>query len=801
MRTINFKLAFRQLLQNKAITGIKLLGLVLGLTLSILLIYYALFELSYDSFHKNAKHIYRLKSEYFEGKAITEVYSTTDPAWGPVLKDEFPEVKDFVRIFTFEREQVVNYNNVKFRETRVFTAEPSFFRIFDYSLVQGDTSNVLKRPYTMAISESISRKYFGNENAIGKLFKLSNGKKSNHFEVTGVFKDFPVNSNLQYDFIISWETIRSGFPQVETKWQLEMYYTYVLLDSKADPKKIERESPSVYNKHSNWKNVNKRLRLIPLRDIHLEAFQQWEVEAKGNVTATWIILILGCAILLIALINHVNIIISQSIERSKLIGLRQILGSKKTNIVSYFVLESIILYLVAFLLSILIIELFTPLLIMVSNSFSIKVLFYSQTFWLIAGIEIAFCIIISGLIPGVIFSKLNPLLLLKGNYKTSKKSTFIQNSFTVFQFLVSIILIIATSLVYRQMDYVSKKDLGINMNQVLALRTPVGEDFEDNKMKSFSDALMNNPEIADISVSSDIPGRDACNGLFAKRNLNNDDKQIFDIMKFDSHFFSLYGINIIVGQTFSDVSENNVGKIMLNEKAVSMLNYKPDEIVGKTIYLPEMNNAPVTVLGVFKNFNQLSLHETYSPLMIVHFNWVPTSFFSLKLKSKNYAQIIGKIEKEWTQFFPSSEYDYFFVDQFFNQQYKQDRIFNKVLIIFSLLSVFISCLGVFAMSLYQTAQRTKEIGIRRVNGASRLNILRLLNKSFTLWVVIAFIIACPLAYWGVSLWLQNFPYRTSIAWWVFLLSGVLVFIIATATVGLQAWRAASRNPVEALRYE
>jgi len=799
----NLKSAIRHLFRNKLITSIKLIGLVLGLTLSVLLIQYAWFEFSYDNFHKNAADIYRLETVGFKGNEVVVGCATSDPAWGPVLKSEFPEVKDFVRIFVMKHDQVVKYNNIKFRENRVFTADPSFFRIFDYPLVKGDTGTVLRRPNTMVISESMAQKYFGNDDPVGKTMEISNGNKFDNHEITGVFRDFPVNSNLKYDFIISWETIRSSWPAIETFWNLEYYYTYVLLNSKASPNNIAQQSRNMFQKYSKSTEVSKAVRLVPLRDIHLNKVQQWEMEEKGNRTVTWVIVVLGFAILLIALINYVNIIISQSMEQSKSIGLRQLLGSGKGGIIGYFLHESVIVNLAGLVFSVLVISLASPLLTRISASFNPDLLFVSPSFWIIAGAAVISCIVVSGLLSGIAFSRLNPLPLLKGAHKTSAAGMFARKGFTVFQFIISIGFIIATLMVYRQMDFVLKKDLGVDMQQALALRTPVGKDFDAAKIRSFKSEVVKVPGVINIAVSSDIPGRPGSCGMAIKRNPSDTEIRIVNIMTCDNHYLPDYGIKIIAGQNFTEVPENNKTSVLLNEKAVALLDYTPEEIVGREVYNSELNNEPYKVIGVLKNFNQLSLREDYSPMMVLYdgFPWLATDFFSLKINTANTSQTIAGIEKEWQRFFPVSTLDYFFVDQFFNQQYKQDALFSKVLIVFSVLSVFISCLGVFALSFYITSRRTKEIGIRRVNGSTRFNILTLLSKDFTLWTAYAFVIASPLAFWGISRWLDNFPFRTGMVCWVYVFAGIFVFVIATLTVCWQAWQTVNKNPVEALRYE
>ncbi len=797
------KLTIRQLLSNKLITGIKITGLTLGFTLSVLLIWYARFEFSYDNFHKNAPDIYRLQTEYSMGKGINYFCAPSDPAWGPVLKADFSEVKDFVRIYVMGGNRVVKYNNIKFRENRIYTVDPSFFRIFDYPLIKGDAGTVLKRPNTMVISESMALKYFGNEDPVGKTMEISNGNKFALHEITGVFKDFPVNSNLKYDFMVSWETIRSGWPEVETSWNLEFCYTYLLLDNKVSPHNIEQQSHDLFHKYSGSKNVDKSVKLIPLRDIHLEPARQWEKETKGNRTVTWIIMVLGFAILLIALINHVNIIISQSMERAKSIGLLHSFGSGKMSIVRYFMQESVTINLVSLVLSVVVIFLSSSLLMDISVSFSPHLIFSSQLFWIIAGTELISSIAISGLLSGIAFSRINSLSLLKGTYKTSTSGVLVRKGFTVFQFVISIGFIIATVMVYRQMNFVSKKDLGVDMQHMLALRTPVGEDFDFTKIHGFKSEIIKNPEITEVAMSSDIPGQHGSSGTFVRRNPTDQEDPIFNIIICDQNYIQSYGLKIIAGKYFSDVPQNNKTSVLLNEKAVAILNYKPDETVGRFIYLPELNNAPYKVIGVLKNFNQLSLHEDFIPIMIMGegLPWLSYSFFSLKIKTANYAQIIAKVEKEWQRFFPSSTLDYFFVDQFFNEQYNQDWLFSRVLILFSVLSVLISCLGVFALSLYLTAQRTKEIGIRKINGARISEVMTMLNRDFVKWVTIAFVIASPIAYYAMRKWLQNFAYKTELSWWIFALAGLMALGVALLTVSWQSWKAATRNPVEALRYE
>ena len=792
--------SIRNLRLNKGYFVINLLGLTIGITAFILIVLWIKTETSYDKFHKNAGNIYRVDYLLYEEGILEQHSASGSGAIGKEIKNAFPEVEDYTR---FSRtESLVKFGEKTFKEKNILYAQSSFFNLFSFPLLTGMADTSILAINHAVITEETARRYFGNENPLGKIITIDG---ANDYEVTGVARSIPPNSHLKFDILLSYENLIKISRSWDNSWVSERVYSYILLNRGVNAKELEAKLPQLpenfIGKFMKEAFFLLEYKLVKLTDIHLHSSVSNELEVNGSYRSVVSLGIIACLVLLIAFINYINLATSRSLERAHEVGIRKVAGASKRDLIFQFLTESSILNLIALLISSAIIILLLPFFKQVMQSpleMDYLILILLFFILLVSGS------LITGLLPAIYISGFSPSLIIKGKRPTgSKWIVRVKNSLVVFQFTISVILIIGTITINRQVNFMRNHDLGFNIEGLLAIDGPriiKANTFESymNSLESFKNEVEALSGVSDIAASSSVPGTEIKNsrvyGLPVEGR--NTEKRI-DIYYIDNQFFSTYGLTLLAGENFGATIKEESNKVILNESALTYFGYEePEKTVGKIL---RGGRQEVTIKGIVNDFNQQSLKELPRPMAF--FNQPANVFYTIKANLVGIDRLIPELEKIWNEHYPGNPFNYFFLDDFYNEQYRSDQRFSGLFMVSSFLAIIIACLGLSGLSAYAITKRTKEIGIRRTNGARITQILILLNRDFIKWVIIAIIIATPLAWIVMDKWLQNFAYRISVSWWIFVLSAAIATGIALITVSWQSWRAAKRNPVEALRYE
>ncbi|HEX4373217.1 MAG TPA: ABC transporter permease [Puia sp.] len=818
-----FKIACRVLFRQKLFTTINILGLAIGMAACLLIVQYISFELSYDNFHKNGDNIYRIKHQNFSQGNLIENLATTYSAVGPTLKSQFPEVREMTRIAKtggLITAQQPNGSLMAFNERNIYLADPSFLKIFSFDMVHGST-DALNNPNTVVITEKTEKKYFPNQDAIGKTIRIQEQTSGTDITatVTGVCKDVPANSQLQFDFVVSAD-FKSG------DWVYPDFYTYILLSPATDPKafqtklsafiknnisEISKSNSSSFTQGKSSLN-NILLTLQPLRQIHLYSNLSQEISAGGNGNMVWYLGIIAFLILLIAYINYVNLSTAKVIDRAKEVGIRKVLGSQRLQLIIQFLFESFLLNVISIILALFIVIASMP---WFSKLCGVQMHFtlWKEYFFLLGFTAFLFLgILLSAFYPALILSNYKPVQILKGKFLKSTQGISLRKGLVVFQFVATIAFLIGTLVVYRQVSYMKTADKGMDMQQTLVVEAPhnIRATNEANaeyaaKDSIFQTEILRDPRIQNISSSSSIPGESIDYIMSYTNPLANGGEKNIRLATFEigSRFIDQFKIKIIAGDR-SSLNWNSRPTMMLNESAVISLGFKsPKDAIGKMVETKNGRGRKFEneVVGVMQNFHQSSLKDDYTPIVFRLADPNSTTHYELKVNTGDPPKTIAQVEKIYKNVFPDAAFEYFFLDEFFDQQYKSEQHFAEVFSLFSGFAVFVACLGLFGLTLITITQRIKEIGIRKVLGATIPDILLLLCKDFIKLIIVADIIALPLAWWGSYKWLENYTFRIHFSVWFFIIPTIIVFLIAFITVSFQAIKAAVANPVKSLRSE
>ncbi len=790
MLKIYLKLAYRNILRSKLFSLINVFGLSIGIAACLLIIQYVSFEKSYESFHKNADHIYRVTLDLYNGSEYVVTDCETYAVVGPQLKDEFPEVTNFVRFLHFDQQEVKVDNKV-FLENGIYFADSSAFDVFTYQMLQGDPSTALSLPYKIAITRSIATKYYGSTDAIGKSMKVGN----EYYEVTAVIEDLPPNTHLKFNILLSHTTINSIWSWYkENEWNSNNEYTYLLM---APGTNLEH-----FNQKLNlWcvglgdKLEDEMLVAEPINDIHLYSNKTFEPEVNGDARIVNFLTVIALIIMLIAWVNYANLSIVRSMESAREVGVRKVIGSFRIQLILQFLFNAAIISLIAILLAIPIIFISLPAFIQIANlPFSYQYIF-DPYIWLFLVGSLFLGTLVAGFYPAFIMSSFKPTVVLKGKIIHSIKGSLVGKSMVIFQFSATIILLICTATIFMQIQHLRKVDLGMKLEQVVGIKAHV-------KGESYKEELLRIPSVNIVSNVESLPGQSlhdlsTTSGIKRFGNSYPGNGYNFYVVRVDEFFLKTMDIQLIAGRNFQ---QNAKGQVLVNEEAIRLLGFDSiDEAIGSKITYYSNNGQPSTIIGAIKNYHHRSPKESHLPMIFPYTN--TGNFYAVNLNTNDIRKTIQTIEKAWYSHYPDNAFSYFFLDSQYEHQYQTDESFGKVVGTFSMLAIFIACLGLFGLASYTAQKRMKEIGVRKVNGAKVIEILTLLNKNFVKWVVIAFVIATPIAWYSLSKWLENFAYKTELSWWVFALAGLLALGIALLTVSWQSWKAATKNPVEALRYE
>lgn len=794
------KISMRNLLRSRSYFMINLLGLIIGITAFVLIVLWIKAETSYDTFHENAENIYRVDYILYEEGILEQHSASGSTGVGKEIMNAFPEVYDYTR-FTRTNALVSNKENV-FKETDILYASSSFFNVFTFPLIAGVADSNLLALNHAVLTEETAKKYFGNEDPIGKTITLNGGM---NFEVTGVARNVPENSHFKFDILLSYENLIRNSAYWDNYWVSERVYTYIQVVPGADVEALQAKLPQIPEEFIGdfMKEAFFLLeyKLQNLTDIHLHSSVSNELEVNGSYRSVVSLGLIAVLVLLIAFVNYINLATSRSMERIHEVGLRKVSGACRRDIVYQFLTESVLLNLFAVIVSLTGIVLLLPYFKDVMQSplqISYPGIALLFTALLVAGS------LFTGLLPAVYVSRFAPALVLKGKAPTgSQWLGRFKNGLVIFQFSISIILIISTLIINRQLRYMDQYDLGVDIEQVLVLEGPriiTADSYESymEGLEAFKNEIMAQSMVINITGSSSVPGEEINNWrVFGVPVSGRNTEKKIKLYYADNRFFDTYGLNIIAGRNFNPSFQEESNQLILNESALPYYGYEDArDAVGRTLM---GSGQEVTIIGVVNDFNQESLKELPEP--IAFFKQPANVYYSIKANMAGIGQLIPELENIWKTHYPGNPFNYFFLNDYYNEQYRADRRFGVLLLSSSILAIFIACLGLLGLSVYAIARRTKEIGIRKANGARTLQVIVLLNKDFVKWVFIAIIIAIPVAWFTMSRWLDNFAYKTAINWILFALAGLLALGIALLTVSWQSYRAASRNPVEALKYE
>ncbi|MDH7448143.1 ABC transporter permease [Aquimarina sp. 2201CG14-23] len=787
------KIAWRNLWRRRGFTLINITGLSIGMTASFLMLLYVGFELSYDSFHSKGEHIYRVVADI---KTPSDNIEASIPAWAvpPNLEKEFPEIISAVRINDLD--MLVRKDELKFKETNAITADSSFFSVFDFKLLQGNPKEVLKKQFSIVLSETTAKKYFGDENPIGKSLKIT--EEGFNSTVTGIMEDIPENSHIQADMILSLTTFTQNLDKsLDTQWASYDAAGYILVNPVTDAKQLESKFPAFLEKHSGelmrQSKMGVTLFLEPLQSLYLKSTRGGT--GGGSMTNVYIFSIIAIFILLIASINFINLTTARSVERAKEVGIRKVMGAEKQQLSLQFIGESIITCLIAFCITVLLTVLLLPLFNDLSGKVISEGLFsnYINVFKLL-GISLLIGIF-AGIYPSLVLSSFKPIQVLKGNFSTGGKGVLLRKSLVIIQFTISIVLITGTIIIYNQMNYMRNQELGFNKEHLLILEA----EFSSSQL-ALKQAIDNIPGVKFTSLGSSVPGG-GNSSAYSEIENNNGDLQIanLDLYFVDHNYISQFDLKILAGRAFSkDFATDSTQAIILNEEAVKLFGYSdPKDAIGARF---RQWGREGQIIGVIKDFHFSSLQENIRPLTM-RMEASRNDLITVKLASQNIKQTIAAIEDKWESFLPEQPFDYVFLDDSFNEQYENEERFGSLFLYFATLAILISCLGLLGLAAYSTLQRKREIGIRKVIGASISEIVNLLSIDFLKLVLIAFVIASPIAWYVMYSWLQDFAYKIDIQWWMFVLSGGSAICIAVLTVSFHAIKASVSNPVNSLRTE
>ncbi len=799
------KVALRNLWKNKAFSAINIIGLATGLAVCLLIVLYVKDELSYDKYNKNADRIYRINADIYFNNTEANMAVAPDPL-APALKRDYPVVQQIARV-NYQGDILVKKDNQNVRDHQAAFVDSTFFKVFTFPMIAGNPNTALSEPNSIVIDETTAKRYFNSTDVVGKTLYIDN---TTNCKITGVIKDMPEQSHFHFSFLRPRGKDRES-------WLSNNTYTYILVQPGVSQARMQSYVDATIDNylgkdlmiqlHASLKDLQGKgnhfiYHLMPLTDIHLHSDKSYEIEASGNITYVYIFSMIAILILLIACINFMNLSTAHSANRAKEVGIRKVAGSLRTDLITQFLTESVLLSFFSLVIAVIIAALLLPLFNeLAGKGMHITTLFSTWLFpVMIALVFVVGCI--AGSYPAFYLSSFQPIQVLKGKLANGFKNSWMRSGLVVFQFSISIMLIIGTIVIYNQLDYIRSRKIGYNRDQVLVLHNAY---YLNDQVKTFRNELLNMPGVTDATVTGDLPtGTSFDNeGWFRDASLDATKAIIFTNFYVDENYIPTLGMQVAQGRNFSKDFPTDSNGVILNEAAVKVLGFK--DPLKETLYRPDFRQTgplaamPYHVVGIVKDFNYSSMHDNVGPLIIQLGD--NRGSIAVRISTKNIASLINQVQDKWKAMVPGQPFNYTLMDADFNNTYKAEQRTGKLFITFAVFAIFIGCLGLFGLVTYAAEQRTKEIGVRKVLGASITGIVAMLSKDFAKLVLIASVIAFPVAWWAMNKWLQSFAYRIHIGWWVFVVAGVAAILIALLTVSFQAIKAAVANPAKSLRTE
>lgn len=799
------KIAWRNLIKKKAYSFINIFGLGLGIACCFLIFMYVQDELSYDNYHEKGDRIYRVLHGW-EGDPKAKAPIDSYWVWGnapigPALENDFPEIDKVVQ-FSGRADILLSVEDKLYQEDGVFFMDSTAFDVFSWELLAGDPKTALLAPYSIVLTETTAKKYFGDEDALGKTLKGSDAPgraDAGDYTVTGIMKELPANSHFRFNALLSLSTFKKSNPEIFDAWGYVDTYTYFLVNDQFDEAKFNAKIPAFLERHKDYPDSKYIIAIEPLKDVYLRTVAQRQPGETGSLANIYVFSVIGLFILVIAIINFMNLSTARSLERSKEVGIRKSIGADRNSLIFQFLGESFIITILSVMVAAGIVVLALPGMVdFTGKELVIQNFVNGQTIpYIIVGVLVI--ALVAGSYPALVLSRFNTVAVLKGITTSERGGINLRKVLVVFQFSLSIALIAGTIIVYTQMNHLLDKDLGFDKERMLILDYNYDGEV-NNKSEALKIEMEANPTVLSAAFSRSVPGSHFPNASTQIQAPDGEMKYLTQpIFQVGLDFVDHFGIELVAGRSYSrDFPSDSTKALIINEAAAKEYGYaNPADIIGKKF---DQWGRAGEVIGVVKDFNYISLHQTIQPLTLP-FEAYASRYLSLKIKSENIPQTISDIEKIWNRLAPHRPFMYSFLDDTFNRQYQRDFIFRKLFTTFSCLAILIACLGLLGLATYTAERRTKEIGIRKVLGADVQTIVLLLSNDFIKLVLIAIFIATPVSWYAMNQWLSGFAYKMDIQVWMFALAGVIALSIAVFTISYQSIKSAMVNPVNSLRSE
>jgi len=805
-----FKIAWRNLILNKSFTFINLLGLASGFAITLLIVQYVRFELSYENTHDKAERIVRLTNNIMDGASVSAQDCETYPPTGPRIMAELPEVENFTRAYQIgEPSVIIQVGDQQHELEKLYAVDASFFSMFTNHFLYGTDKDIFNQPNQVVLTETTALKYFNRRNVLGETIKLNFSEGSILLNIIAVVADSPPNTHLKFDMLLSYPTMM-GDPVMreeygETKkenWSGNNTYTYILLAENTNFGNFNKSLAS-FNKRLEEEIGLKNERVIgqKIGDIHLYSNKPFEPEPNGNAASVYFLLGVAFLVIISAFVNYINLATSKALDRAKEVGIRKVVGSTKNQLRIQFLFESFLVNLIAGFFAVLLVIAIRSKFIEVAGLPESFAIFRDMFFWIMLASFIFIGLLLSGVYPAFVLSSFKPALVLKGNFTHSTQGVFLRKTLVVFQFVITIVLLIQIFTVNEQLDYMRNIDLGVHTDHTIVIKAPTQNSARQN-YSVFKQRLLEKSNIKSVSLSMVVPG-ELGNEMSTTTGINLSEKIVdhhynFYITDIDDDFIPLMGMELLAGNNFNETSHIDKRELIVNEEAIRLWGIRESKnAIGRKL---SFWGSEWTIIGVLKNYHQESAKAPYVPI-IHRFSTYFGSLASIKFTNDDPKKQVAQIKEIYKSIYPSEPFTYFFMDDLYDQQFKEEQRFRSVFAVLTGFAILIACLGLFGLASFTVLKRKKEIGIRKVLGASVINVLVLLSKSFIKTVILAVLIGVPITYLLVKSWLENFAFHIELNWWLFLAPVLLVFLLVIFSISIKTINSAIANPVESIKEE
>lgn len=800
----NFRIAYRNLNKNRIFSYINITGLSVGIAAFLFIVQYVRFEYSYENFHENADNIFRVTTQFYNGDEYVMTDCESFAPLGPFLKDKMPEVVEFVRMYGIDGFVSVKAGSQNFLESGIYWADHAVFNVFSYPAVSGDLNNALIAPFEAVLTESMAKKYFGRTDVVDESIEVD----KHFYRVKAVIADVPPNTHLKFSFLLSrlsLATLKPWYP--DDRWNNNNEYTYVLTQPGTDLGRFNEKLREFSD--NELKEILPQEKFVAERigDIHLYSNKSYEPEPPGNAQAVSYFMMIAIIVIVMAWINYVNLATARAVERAREVGIRKVMGSLKKQLVLQFLAESFIMNAIAGVVAIILFQLGFPLFRELTGQ-NLPLNMFDPMLWMLMAGLIIVGGVLSGIYPAFVLASFNPATVLKGRFQSSFHGQALRKGLVIFQFSATVVLIISMCTVYLQVQFLRNQDLGMDINQTLVLsgrQVTMPDSLIAQTTAVLKNELMKDPSVQSVTCAELLPGVNA-GGISTTSIMRLGDSPeadrgyLYYFFRIDADYVSNMNMSFVAGRNFQDGVPNQ-DQIIVNEEAVSALGFaSAEEAVGsKVTFRTRQQSEGSTIIGVLKNFYFRSPKERHLPMFFYYGQ--RADYIAMQVQTSDMKKTIAAAETVWNRVYPNTVFDYFFLDEMYDQQYRADTQFGNVIAAFSALIVFVACLGLFGLSSYTISQRTKEIGIRKVLGASVANIVRLLSVNFAKTVIIAAAIAVPIAYFAMNEWLSHYHVRIPLDGRIFVFAIALVLLLAIITVSFQTVKTAVANPTDSLKQE